>query len=112
MVHWQGSPCYWDDEGVLDAQPHRGNTEDMEVNRLVLLENPHMIKPHLVRMNQSERRIPVALGVPYPYVGNLLALESYKRQVVLLNQLRKINHTTEVVGVGGSSDLAPRCRVS
>lgn len=57
---------------------------------MALLENPHTIEPHLVRRNQSERRIPLALRVPYPYVGDLLALESYKRQVVLPNQLQKI----------------------
>ena len=57
-----------DDEcDVLDAQSQRGSTETMEVNRLAVLENPHMIEPHpfMMRRSLSERRSqwPTALVV-------------------------------------------------
>ena len=44
----------------------------------------------MVRTNQVERRILVALKVSYPYVSDLVALESHRRGVVLPNQLQKI----------------------
>ena len=109
----QEFPCGRGEKGVTpDAQLQRVDTDTMSTELLALLENPEIIEPLslVVRKNQVERRIPVALKAPYPYTSDLLAFESHRREVVLPNQLQKI--ITPLVGVGGSSDLSSRCRVS
>ena len=64
----------------------------MNMDLLALLENPETIEPLSlrVRKNQVKRTTPVALKAPYPYVSDLLALESHRREVVVPNQLQKI----------------------
>ena len=73
-------------------QSQRGDIDIMSMDLLALLENPETIEPLSLRVkkNQVERRTPVALKAPYPYVNDLLALESHRREVVVHNQLQKI----------------------
>ena len=93
MDSCQESLCCWCHACVIpDAQLQRGATEAINVDQFELIKNSQMVEPLslMMRKNQSERRIPVALKVPYSYVIDLLALESHRRGVVLPNQLQKI----------------------
>ena len=74
----QEFPCGRGEKGITPyVQGQRGDTDTISTDLLALLDNSEIIEPLslVVRKNQVERRTPVTLKAPYPYVSNLLALE-------------------------------------
>ena len=88
----QSSPRIHEGEGLdYEGQDSQATTESVDVESLAVSWNPHLVEPQRwLRIDMLERRTPVALRVPYPYIDDLLALEAYRRQVVVSPQLQAI----------------------
>ena len=73
------------------SEQQSSSVESVDVESLAVSWNPHLVEPQRwLRRDMLERRTPVALWVPYPHIDDLLALEAYRRQVVVSPQLQAI----------------------
>ena len=95
----QSSPRIHEGEGLdyegqdsqATSEQQSSSTESVDVESLAVSWNPHLVEPQRwLRRDMLEWRTPVALRVPYPYIDDLLALEAYRRQVVVSPQLQAI----------------------